>query len=375
MGRKKIIVISSLSMSLVNFRFDLLKYLVEKGYEVVALGPDNDDETIEILNSIGVRFRTYTLERTGFNPIKDIKTVKHLRNIYKKEKPDYILPYTVKPVIYSNLAKIGLPIKSLNWITGLGFYGLESKSLKDKISKSIMTALYKLSFKKADIIVFQNNDDIDFFKEKGILKQNKYTITPGSGININKYIYSTPPTDTVSFIFVGRLIEAKGIRVFIKAAEDLKNKYKNIEFIVVGGLDEQNPNAIQKDEIDVLMQNGIVNYVGHVNNVIDYVKDSSVFVLPSMYREGVPRSILEALSLGRAIITTDNVGCRETVIKDYNGILIEKNNASDLIQAMEFFYHNKEAIIEYGINSRQLAKDKFDVTIVNKIMIDSLKEL
>lgn len=362
-------------MSLVNFRFDLLKDLVEEGFEVVGLGPDKDDKTIEALNSIGVRFRTFILERTGFNPIKDIKTVKDIRRIYKEEKPDYILPYTVKPVIYSNLAKRGLKIKSLNWITGLGFYGLESKTLKDKISKFIMTCLYKASFSKDDIIVFQNNDDIDFFRMKGILKQNKYTITPGSGINISKYTYSKPPTDVVSFIFVGRLIEAKGIRVFIEAAENLKNKYQNIQFVVVGGLDEENPNAIQKEEIDLLMQKGIVNYVGHVNNVIDYVKDSSVFVLPSMYREGVPRSILEALALGRAIITTDNVGCRETVIKNYNGILVEKNNVSDLIKAMEFFCDNKDKIIEYGNNSRQLAESKFDVAIVNKIMIDSLKEL
>lgn len=372
---KKVLVISSLSMSLVNFRLDLLKDLIVEGFEVVALGPDKDDKTIKLLYSIGVRFRTYTLERTGFNPIRDIKTIKELKKIYKEERPDYILPYTVKPVIYSNLAKRGSNIKSLNWITGLGFYGLESKTFRDKISKSIMTFLYKLSFKKNDIVVFQNNDDLMYFKDKGILKQHKYKITPGSGINLSKYTYSTPPIKIVRFIFVGRLIEAKGIRVFIKAAEFLKDKYNNIEFFVAGGLDEGNPNAIQKEEIDLLMQKGIVNYVGHVNNVIDYVKDSSVFVLPSMYREGIPRSILEALSLGRAIITTDNVGCRETVVKDYNGVLVEKNNVSDLIKAMEFFCENKGLIVEYGKNSRQFAEDKFDVNIVNKIIIDSLKEL
>lgn len=372
---KKIIVISSLSSSLVNFRIDLLKELVKKGYNVLALGPDKDENTIKVLDSIGVRFMTFSLERNGFNPGKDIKTIKDLREIYKKEKPDYILPYTVKPVIYSNLAKKGLNVKSLNWITGLGFYGLESKTFKDKISKFVMTCLYKLSFSKDDVIVFQNNDDIEFFKRKSILKRNKYKITPGSGINIGKYAYSSPPADIIKFIFVGRLIEAKGIRIFIKAAETLKNKYKDIEFIVAGGLDEGNPDAIQQAEINSLMEKGVVNYVGHVNNVIDYVKDSSVFVLPSMYREGIPRSILEALSLGRAVITTDNVGCRETVIKDYNGILIKKNNVSELIKSMEFFWENKGLIVEYGKNSRQFAEDKFDVNIVNKIIIDSLKEL
>lgn len=375
MRREKILIVSSLSSSLVNFRIDLLKALVLHGYEVLALGPDQDEEVIMALESIGVRFRTFSLERTGFNPLADLKTVRSIRRIYKEEKPTFILPYTVKPVVYGNIAKLGMNIKSLNWITGLGFYGLESKTVKDKVSKYIMTRLYKLGIKKSDGLVFQNSDDLEFFKEKGILGQHKHTITPGSGINLSKYAYSIPPTDSVKFIFVGRLIEAKGIRIFIKAAEALKDRYSKVEFVVVGGLDEGNPNAIQKDEIDVLMQKGIVRYLGHVNNVLDHVKDSSVFVLPSMYREGVPRSILEALSLGRAIITTDNVGCRETVVKDYNGILVEKNNVSELIKAMEFFCDNKEAIIEYGKNSRQLAEDKFDVAIVNKIMINSLQEL
>src|SRR5690606_37906967 len=186
---------------------------------------------------------------------------------------------------------------------------------------------------------------------------------------------SSPPADIIKFIFVGRLIEAKGIRIFIKAVETLKNKYKDIEFIVAGGLDEGNPDAIQQAEINSLMEKGVVNYVGHVNNVIDYVKDSSVFVLPSMYREGIPRSILEALSLGRAVITTDNVGCRETVIKNYNGILIPKNSIEDLINAMSFLYNNRNKIIEYGQNSRKLAEDNFDVSIVNRIMLNSLEEL
>src|SRR5690606_6264775 len=274
-----------------------------------------------------------------------------------------------------NFAKIGTRIKSLNWITGLGFYGLESRNWRDKISKILMTKLYKYSFNKNDILVFQNKDDVAFFKERGILKQKRFRITPGSGINLDKFTPSVPDTSIVKFIFVGRLIETKGIRLFIRAAEVLKKQFHDLEFIVIGGLDEGNPNAIQKEEIDVLMKKGTVTYLGHVDNVISYVSDSSVFVLPSMYREGVPRSILEALSLGRAIITTDNVGCRETVIKNYNGILIPKNSIEDLINAMSFLYNNRNKIIEYGQNSRKLAEDKFDVSIVNRIMLNSLEEL
>lgn len=373
--RKKIIVISSLSRSLVNFRIDLLKKLIEQDYEVVGLGPDEDEETIKTLGKIGVRFQSYFLERTGFNPIKDVQTILDLKKIYKEEKPDYILPYTVKPVIYGNLAKKGTNIQSLNWITGLGFFGLESKTFQDRVSKFVMTALYKFGFKKKDIILFQNTDDLEFFKNKKILRENRFRITPGSGINLEKYSCSDPNTNPVKFVFVGRLIEAKGIRVFIEAAEIFKNKFPDVRFLIIGGLDEGNPFAIQREEINILSEQGIVEFIGHVDNVIDYIRDSSVFVLPSVYREGIPRSILEALSIGRPIITTDNVGCRETVVKDYNGILIEKNNVIELVKAMEFFYHNRESIIEYGKNSRKLAEAKFDVSIVNKIILESLNEL
>lgn len=372
---KKILVISSLTKSLVNFRYDLLKRLVDEGYEVVALGAEDDENVVKQLREIGVRFRVFSIERTGFNPLKDFKTIKNLKKIYKEEKPNYILPYTVKPVIYSNLAKKGTSIKSLNWITGLGFYGLESKSLKDKISKSIMTFLYKLSFRKNDMIIFQNIDDVEFFKEKGILKNQKYKITPGSGINTNRFEFSIPNDKKLNFVFVGRLIEAKGIHIFIKAAEAIKEIYDDVEFVVVGGSDKNNPNSISEQEIDLLKRKGVVNFTGRVNNVIDILKNCSVFVLPSMYREGIPRSILEALSIGRPIITTDNVGCRETVIKDYNGILIEKNNSLELIEAINFFCENRNKIIEYGKNSRKLAEQKFDVKIVNDIMIESLREL
>ena len=375
MVKKKILVISSLSASLINFRFDLLKDLVAEGYDVVALGPDNDAKTIELLHGIGVKFKQFDLQRTGFNPLADWVSIRSLKRIYKEEMPDFILPYTVKPVIYGNLAKRGTKIRSLNWITGLGFYGLESKTIKDRLSKALMTYLYRKGISKDDIIAFQNNDDLQFFKRKGILRKSKYRITPGSGINLETFPYTDASADPLKFIFVGRLIEAKGIRLFIKAAQSIKERFSDVEFIVAGKVDKGNPNAIQEDEINTLMQQGVVNFLGHVPNIEHYVRNSSVFVLPSMYREGVPRSILEALSIGRPIITTDNVGCRETVVPLYNGVLIPKNNVDALIDGMEYFCKNREAIVEFGKNSHKLAEEKFDITIVNRIMLDALKQL
>ncbi|HBX62585.1 MAG TPA: glycosyltransferase family 1 protein [Flavobacteriaceae bacterium] len=375
MVKNKIIIISSFTESLVNFRLDLILYLKEQGFDVYALGPDNDTKTIHKLNSIGVTFKQFYLKRNGFNPLEDIKSIKNLRNIFKEVQPDYILPYTIKPVIYSNIAKKGLPIKSINWITGVGFYGNPSKSIKEKLVKQIITIQYQFGLSNNDALVFQNTDDLQLFKDKKILRNSKVFITPGSGINLNRFVHTHSTIDPISFLFVGRLIKEKGVYLFIESAKRIKERYPNTKFVIVGGLDITNPNSITQTEIDELKSLDVVEFTGNVNNVKDYINQSSIFVLPSMYREGVPRSILEALAVGRPIITTDNVGCRETVIKDYNGILVKKNSVDELVYAMQFFCDNPEKIIEYGINSRKFAEDKFDVKIVNNIIKKAIENV
>lgn len=369
---KKIIVISSFTESLVNFRLDLLLFLKKEGYDVYALGPDQESNTMNILQSIGVTFKQFYLKRNGFNPLEDLKSIKNLHEIFKEIKPDYILPYTIKPVIYSNIAKKGLPIKSINWITGVGFYGNPSNSIKEKLVKQIITFQYKFGISKNDILVFQNTDDLQLFKDKGIVHNHKTFITPGSGINLERFSQTEPNYNPISFLFVGRLIKEKGVHIFIEAAKRIKLIHPNVKFIVVGGLDVTNPNSITQKEIDGLKTLNLVEFTGNVNNVIDYINKSSVFVLPSMYREGIPRSILEALAVGRAIITTNNVGCKETVVKDYNGVLVEKNSVDNLVDAFDFFCKNPEKILEFGNNSRQLASDKFDVLIVNNIIKEAI---
>ena len=220
---------------------------------------------------------------------------------------------------------------------------------------------------------FQNTDDIDFFKEKKILKSHRYCITPGSGINIKEFSFSKPVINPISFLFIGRLLKAKGIKLLLKSAKEIKSRYPEIEFNIIGMPDPLNSDSIEESVLKDFDSQGIVNYIGEVRNVKPYFEKSSVFVLPSYYREGVPRTLLEALAKGKPIITTDHVGCRETVVDGVNGFLIRPKSESSLFEAMEKIILNPNLIEEFGKSSRILAENKFDVNIVNKILLDQIK--
>ena len=369
----KIFIISSYTISLVNFRLELIKELKRQNFDVIALGPDIDEDTINKLNEEGVCFIKYSLNRNGLNPFFDIKTILNLRKLMKQHKPNYIIPYTIKPVLYSNIAKKGLNIKSLSLITGLGYYANLSTNTKEKITKGMLTRLYKFALNKKDVLGFQNTDDIDFFRERKIINKNSnYCITPGSGVDLIKFDYLPAKTEIVDFLFIGRLLKAKGIELFIEAAKNIKSLHENCTFTVIGLSDPNNCDAISEDLIKDYHEKEIINFNGEVKNVIPYIKKCSVFVLPSYYREGVPRTLLEALSVGRPVITTDNVGCRETVVEDNNGKLIPIKDLKTLINSMLYFINKPEKINEFGLASRNLAETKFDVKIVNKIIIENL---
>lgn len=371
--KKKIILISSSTQSLVNFRFSLIKELQKKNFEVICFGPDSDIQTITQLEDNNIKFEFYPLNRNTINPYEDIKTVLYLRRRFKKLKPDFIIPYTVKPVLYSNMAISFLNVKSVSLITGLGYYASPSKSFKEKIYKAIITLFYKAVTTNNVIFAFQNTDDIDFFKEKKILKSNRYCITPGSGINIKEFCFSKPIINPISFLFIGRLLKSKGIDLLLKSAKEIKSKYPEIEFNIIGKPDPLNPDSIEESVLKDFDSQGTVNYIGEVRNVIPYFEKSSVFVLPSYYREGIPRTLLEALAKGKPIITTDHVGCRETVVDGVNGFLIKPNSGKSLYDAMEKFILNPNLIVGFGKSSRILAENKFDVIIVNKILIEQIK--
>lgn len=372
---KKIILISSYAPSLINFRASLMCELQKNGYKVYGFGPEADSKTLERLKALNVEYVNYPLSRNTLNPLADLKTIFYLRKKIKEIQPEFIIPYTIKPVLYGNIAIKGLPVKSLSLITGLGFYALPAVNIKDRLAKTIITYLYKLGVNKNVILAFQNTDDIQFFKEKKILTSDLvYCITPGSGIDTNKFQFSPPVNSPITFLFIGRLLKSKGIEFFLKSAESLKIAYPQVKFEAIGMPDPLNSDSVDEKVLQDYHDRSIINYIGEVDNVIPYLKKASVFVLPSYYREGVPRTLLEALAIGKPIITTNHVGCKETVIDKTNGFLIIPKSLDALIEAQRKFIENPTIIEGFGKESRLLAEQKFDVKIVNNILMKYIKE-
>lgn len=373
----KILINCSYANSLTHFRGDFIADLVKNGYEVFGAAPDMNQETSEKLLSLGATPLEYSLQRTGQNPFKDLQSIFELKKLIKEHNIDLVFPYTIKPVIYGSIAANLSKTPTISLITGLGFT-FTGTSKKAKFLQKITEFLYKISIRKNKLIVFQNTDDHKLFIDRKIISKNHpVDFVSGSGVNLNKYTsrINKKKSDNVIFVFVARLIREKGIHLFINAAELLKQSYPNAEFHVIGA-HETSPSAIAIDHLKELHENGTIIFHGRQKKVEDFLFKSDVFVLPTFYREGIPRSILEALSVGMPIITTDSPGCRETIQNNENGILIAPQNQEALTDAMKFFLENPDKIEEMGIKSRKYAEERFNVELINKKLISLIsKEL
>lgn len=371
--KKRVMLVASLAASLENFRGDYIKDLIKAGYEVFAAAPDmnEDEETFNFLKEINAHPLVFQLQRSGLNPFKDLQTIRSLKKIIKENKIDLVLPYTIKPVIYSSLAANSLNIPVISLITGLG-YTFSGMSIKARVLQKFSQFLYRTALRKNKVVVLQNKDDYDLFVEKKILaKTQKFDIVSGSGINLSQFSFRKKVNngDKIVFVFVARLIREKGIHLYIEAAKVLKPKYPQAEFHIIGWSPKGSPSAIDESILETENKKGTIVHHGQQNNVQDFLHKSDVFVLPTFYREGIPRSSLEATSKGMPLIITDAPGCRETIKDNQNGILIEPKNLDSLVNALEFFITNPDKIEIMGLNSRKYAEERFDVKIINKQLI------
>ncbi|WP_178988424.1 glycosyltransferase family 4 protein [Winogradskyella schleiferi] len=369
MENKNIMIVASLSASLINFRGDFIKSLVDNGCKVFAAAPDHPSNIRSKLVALGATPLQFNLNRTGLNPFKDMTSISELKALIKDNNIDLVFPYTVKPVIYSSIAANQCKVPVVSLITGLG-YAFTGLSTKARLLQRFNETLYKLSIRKNKVIVFQNKDDHQLFLDRNVIsKQQSVAFVSGSGVNLNQFTFKEKNTsDKVSFLLVARLIKEKGIALYMEAAKILKAKYPKAEFHLIGAT-ETSPSAISENEINELHKEGIIVFHGKQRNIEEHLHKRDVFVLPSYYREGLPRTTLEACACGNPIITTDSVGCRESVKEGINGFLIEPQDLEALVKPMEYFINNPEKIREMGINSRKYAEERFDVDIINNDLI------
>lgn len=374
---KTIFIVANTLFTVINFRSELIALLKSKGYRVVVLCPNScslspEGQSVESqLNEMGVEHVPINLSRQGLDVFAEFRLVHELYKTFRSYCPYAVLSYTIKPVIYASLAaKIaGIPIISSN-ITGLG-YVFTDNSFKAKAIKAIVKLLYRLALRVNTVVFFQNKDDLKLFSESKMVCSNKAELLNGSGVNLTFFKFnpykSVLKVGRTKVLFVGRLLKDKGIRELLEAAYLLR--LENIEIILVGGLDD-NPNSISIASVNKAVSDGVVRYEGSVSDVRGLLEESDVFVLPS-YREGTPRSSLEALASGLPIITTDVPGCRETVIDGYNGFLVEPYSHEALASKILELHQNPNLIHDMRLRSRKLAENKFDVNSINERIVNA----
>jgi glycosyltransferase involved in cell wall biosynthesis len=360
---------------MLNFRGPLIRQLVNRGVRVYALAPDYEEHTRSLVHSMGAEPVDFKLERTGLNPLRDVVDLLWLTILLRNIKPDVILSYFIKPVIYGTIAACFARVQNrYNLIAGLGYIFIDHNSkagLRRRCLKRIVLRLYKIAFRLSQNVFFLNKDDLDYFNMHHIVDKEKAIILGGTGVDLEHYTCVPPVIKPISFLLAGRLLVTKGINEFVGAAQIIKLQYEEIRFIVAGDFD-LNPDGISRSQIKHWENQGVIEWVGHVSDIRSLMMKASVFVLPS-YREGVPRSTQEAMAMGRPIITTDAVGCRETVEHGRNGFLVPVRDVKLLASAMKRFIEDPSMIERMGRESRKIAEEKFDVKRINALIIDTMR--
>ena len=363
---KNFILVSPKNRSAYNFRGDLIKEIQGKGYDVIVTGPNR--EGVEKIESLGAKFIEIPMNKNGLSPFADITYCLKLRSIMKAEKADAILGYTIKPVIYGSIAGWLAGVKKrIAMVTGAG-YLFANKSLKVRIIRSISFVLYRIGLWAAQKVIFQNVDDLNEFVEYGLVEKDKCYVVNGSGVNMSRFTPSAYP-DVPTFFFLGRLVYAKGGMDFVKAAKIVKEKYPKSRFMILGKIDKTVPDAITSEDLMPYVNDGTVELFPETDNIEQYYAMSSVFVLPTAYREGTPRVILEALASARAIITTFTPGCKETVKDRVNGFFVPIHNSEVCAEKMMYFIEHPADIERMGRESLKLCKNKYEVSIINRNML------
>lgn len=369
MGKKRIAVLSSHTPSLFWFRMDMMKKFQEYGYEVFALGDQKESEWEGEFAEQGIVYKQIQVERNGVNPIKDLATLISIKKALKKIQPEKLFTYQAKTIIYGGIAANMLGIKEVYpLVAGIGSVFLKD-DFKTRLIKQIMVREYKIAMRNCPTVFFQNYDDEKIFRDNRIITKQNIVLIPGSGVNCQKFTVTDMP-ETFGFLCVSRLIRDKGVYEYLEACMKIKKKYPEIRCLLVGPYDT-NPTSLKPEELKPFIDEGIIEYFGEQEDVRPYLDQCMVFVLPS-YREGTPKTNLEAMASGRAIITTDVPGCRETVVDGENGYLVPLKKVDFIVEKMEYLINNLDVVVAMGRKGRAKAESIFNVEIVNQKICDAM---
>ncbi len=358
MAHRRLVIAANSSWNIVTFRSGLIRALKAAGYEVVVVAPD-DPSGEERLRTLAVERIDARLDRSGLNPLADFGLVLRYRRILKDQRPAAFLGFTIKPNIYGCIAARTLGIPAIANISGLGTVFIRRGPLL-----ALVTVLYRAALSRAAAVFFQNPDDLALFVERRMVRHDQAQLLPGSGIDLGRYSPTPLPDGPPAFLLIARLLGDKGVREFVDAARQLRHEVPGARFQLLGPLDEGNRTSIRSDELDSWASEGAIEYLGETDDVRPFIDRATAVVLPS-YREGLPRSLLEAGAMARPLVASDVPGCREVVIDGETGFLCRTRDSGSLAEAMkklsDLSAEERQAL---GEAARRHVEKKFSETVV-----------
>lgn len=355
----RLFIVVNVDWFFLSHRKDIALRAQKAGYDVTIVTKDTGKKST--IKDLGLKVIDMPMNRSGQNIVEELHTCWFLYRLYCREKPDIVHHVGLKTILWGTLAaKLANMRGVINAVSGLGiFFSEENKSLVSKILPKVLRFSHH---RKNLVVIFQNSEDKGLFLKNDIIKNEQVLMIKGSGVDLNQYCYTPEPEKgKIRVLLTARMIVEKGIFVLTDAALKLKNEYKDkVEFLLCGGLDD-NPKAIKEEELKAVCDGEYIQWLGYRTDVLDLLKSSHIVAFPSYYKEGLPKSLIEAAAVGRPIVTTNSIGCKETVVDGYNGYLIPVKDSDILVEKLKILFEDEKLRQNMGKNSRMLAEKDFSI--------------
>ena len=361
---KKLFIVVNVDWFFLSHRKDVALAAKEAGWDVTIVTTDTGK--LKDVEALGLKTINLPMSRSGMNIVEELKTLNWLRKLYKREKPDVVHHVGMKTILWGTLAaKFSRVHGVVNAISGLGgFFSEDNKGILAKV----MPIVLRFSHARKNLLcIFQNDDDWGLYVKHGIIKHEQGRFIKGSGVDLDQFCYTPEPEEgKIKVMLTARMIVEKGVFLLTEAAERLRSKYEGkVQFLLVGGLDDH-PGAITKEQLEAVCDGEYIQWLGYRTDVRDLLKQCHIMAFPSYYMEGLPKSLIEADAIGRPIITSNSVGCKETVINGYNGFLIQPKDVDALTEKLDMLLSDKELRVKMGKNARKYAEDYFSIEVVKE---------